>query len=678
MFENFPYTDMHQLNLDWIIKIAKDFLDQYTSIQQLISDGETSLENLTESGLAQLTTKANDLEALLQEWYNTHSSDIADQLADALQDLEAWYTEHSTYLDSILATNETAFQTYANQKAAETIATIPDDYTTLSNSVINLATELWWAINFIEDIGLRESINYNLFNNTSMVTGALADTGEIQTAGTYANYVTTDYIRINPSTAYTVSTVRQRDSGRSGGRKFILTYDKEMKPITASYVNQTGLEVSITSASTAYFVRVSIPNDENGQLNQGGASLIYIPYVQQIHLKNSVVLNPAMAAEIEDKYGIFYSKSKNIISTENSRMGFLLEDGSTSLQGSYNQYFTTTFLRIEPETEYIFDCFRRSDMGSSTGRRVIMCYDQYFQPITSSYMNVAEQSPHYTTPAGAKFFRATAASDEFAQLRLATAEYGYTAYSKGAKFNELFGLNDTMTAEVENIIDHGTGRFIDKKILNLGDSIATDNLGARSYSYQFAQKTGAILSNDYAENGSTLSLTADQGTRGCILTQAQNAIYGYPNADYDIIMIDGGTNDDNQNRTLGQITSTNGIYTDGDYSTTFDTTTIIGALETIFKILRNQYPNAIIVFVIPHPNEHNTSTYNNIMNTIRDTCAKWSIAVLDMMKDGELNARLPVMRNLFTDQNGTHPNTDGIAKFYVPKMIAKLSEYFTN
>ena len=87
MFENFPYTDMHNLNLDWIIKIAKDFLDQYTHIQQLISDGETSLQTLTTEGLQQLQDKADALEELLNEWYNTHSNDIADQLANALEDI---------------------------------------------------------------------------------------------------------------------------------------------------------------------------------------------------------------------------------------------------------------------------------------------------------------------------------------------------------------------------------------------------------------------------------------------------------------------------------------------------------------------------------------------------------------------------------------------------------------
>lgn len=149
MFENFPYTDMHNLNLDWIIKIAKDFLDQYTHIQQLISDGEESLRDLTEqgeesltslteTGLEQLANKATEIENLLNEWYSTHSADIANQLATSLASLNAWYNTHITQLDTALANALTDFATRAEIIARETIETIPADYTALSNQVLML------------------------------------------------------------------------------------------------------------------------------------------------------------------------------------------------------------------------------------------------------------------------------------------------------------------------------------------------------------------------------------------------------------------------------------------------------------------------------------------------------------------------------------------------------------
>ena len=114
MFDNFPYTDMHQLNLDWIIKIAKDFLDQYTHIQELITNGIADIDSTTQTGLESLQEKAEQLETLLQEWYNTHSEDIADELADAID----------------------AFRTQAQAIGADVIASIPADYSTLATNAL--------------------------------------------------------------------------------------------------------------------------------------------------------------------------------------------------------------------------------------------------------------------------------------------------------------------------------------------------------------------------------------------------------------------------------------------------------------------------------------------------------------------------------------------------------------
>ena len=119
MFEQFPYADLQQLNLDWIIKIAKDFLDQYTSIQQIINNGLTALDEKTAQGIADLDVKAEEIENLLNAWYTEHSEDIANALSNALLEL-------STELTNTIQ----AFNTAADEKAAQTIASIPSDYTT--------------------------------------------------------------------------------------------------------------------------------------------------------------------------------------------------------------------------------------------------------------------------------------------------------------------------------------------------------------------------------------------------------------------------------------------------------------------------------------------------------------------------------------------------------------------
>ena len=122
--EGFPYSNFHDLNMDWIIKIAKDFLDQYTTIQQTITEGLEGISTETAEALETLNNKATEIEGLLNAWYNTHSEDIANQLAEALSTLQNTLTQTIN-----------SFSTSASQIAQETIASIPVDYTALYNQV---------------------------------------------------------------------------------------------------------------------------------------------------------------------------------------------------------------------------------------------------------------------------------------------------------------------------------------------------------------------------------------------------------------------------------------------------------------------------------------------------------------------------------------------------------------
>ena len=111
--EGFPYTNFHDLNMDWIVKIAKDFLDQYSHIQETITEG-----------LEGLDSKAQELEELLQQWYDTHSEDIANELANALASIG------TTFEDGMRE-----FDVHADEKTAKSIASIPGTYNALNSEV---------------------------------------------------------------------------------------------------------------------------------------------------------------------------------------------------------------------------------------------------------------------------------------------------------------------------------------------------------------------------------------------------------------------------------------------------------------------------------------------------------------------------------------------------------------
>lgn len=112
-----PYSNMHGMNLDWVIQIAKDFLDQYTHIQDIIETGISDIDSETTGKLAELDEKAEQINQQLDAWYETHSEDIAIALANSVQEAIA------------------AFNNAATTRANEVIETIPADYTELSDRV---------------------------------------------------------------------------------------------------------------------------------------------------------------------------------------------------------------------------------------------------------------------------------------------------------------------------------------------------------------------------------------------------------------------------------------------------------------------------------------------------------------------------------------------------------------
>lgn len=230
MFDNFPYTDMHQLNLDWIIKIAKDFLDQYTSLQQMIADGEQSLTDLTQDGLNDLQEKADTLQGLLDAWYTEHSTDIANQLADALADLNAWYTTHEHYLDNILLENIAEFE----QRVSTIAAAIPEDYSLLSQYVYSI---------------IYKTPNLVNKNAEGVITNGYVDeNGDAHVeSGTYQS----DYIPVEANEKYTSSYTNA----------FVLWYDSNKDFVSKTNTSDFQQDGYVTAPATASFGRFIVSGD---------------------------------------------------------------------------------------------------------------------------------------------------------------------------------------------------------------------------------------------------------------------------------------------------------------------------------------------------------------------------------------------------------------------------------
>ncbi|MBQ1294114.1 MAG: hypothetical protein IIY21_08755, partial [Clostridiales bacterium] len=165
--ENFPYANQHDMNMDWVIKIAKDFLDKYSTLEQTLDEGQETLANL-----------ATQLEGQLNQWYETHSDDIANQLTQSLAQINTALTN---------ATN--SFNTSAEQKGLAVIASIPSEYTELTKEVESNGLTLL-PVNHVKNVDYTDGA-YRYYNS-----------GEIRSND---NYRYTDYIVVIPDSIYKIT-----------------------------------------------------------------------------------------------------------------------------------------------------------------------------------------------------------------------------------------------------------------------------------------------------------------------------------------------------------------------------------------------------------------------------------------------------------------------------------------
>ena len=231
----------------------------------------------------------------------------------------------------------------------------------------------------------------------------------------------------------------------------------------------------------------------------------------------------------------------------------------------------------------------------------------------------------------------------------------------------------------------------DKRVAFLGDSItqgAAASSQAQTYHGVFCSLYGAIdrTAEVYAEKGSSSNnLLGMNGT--CIAANTKNGLgstrfvtraTAENFADSKLIVVFGGTNDLSYDRKpIGELFVKETIAASGNMGTQrltkpTDTETFAGALHELITTIQNVAPKVPIVFMTPMKRDHNSAqnpdylTCNangdfmiDYVNAIKEICAFYSIPVLDMYSNSQLNPLAPGWSSLFGD--GLHPNNEGHA-----------------
>ena len=130
---------------------------------------------------------------------------------------------------------------------------------------------------------------------------------------------------------------------------------------------------------------------------------------------------------------------------------------------------------------------------------------------------------------------------------------------------------------------------------------------------------------------------------------------------YDIILLQGGTNDAWDSVPVGKLT-------DGFDAGSYDLSTFAGGLEATISFAKEHFPDAWIAynitFRLPLATQGRMSDMSDYVRLIQEACDKWGIPYLDMYNDDELNELLEVGKSTKYLSEHIHPNSQAYDLLY--------------
>lgn len=216
------------------------------------------------------------------------------------------------------------------------------------------------------------------------------------------------------------------------------------------------------------------------------------------------------------------------------------------------------------------------------------------------------------------------------------------------------------TASSDKATSEKTKELEGKKLCFLGSSVTYGAAsGGWSMCEYLSEEYGCIV-NKWAESGTTL--VKEKEFDQSYVSRLDFSKIILEEVDHFICQL--STNDATHKKPIGKISDAKDIAS-------FDTTTIIGAIEYIVATVQQEWGCHISFYTNSYfESEH----YKSMVESLYQVQEKWGIGILDLYNDTEFNDITEKLYQKYMS-DPIHPTKDGYKKWYGPKFVEHLLKY---
>lgn len=264
------------------------------------------------------------------------------------------------------------------------------------------------------------------------------------------------------------------------------------------------------------------------------------------------------------------------------------------------------------------------------------------------------------------------------ELRTKNRTYNITDIYLGLENTECndFSYIDSKLSNIVNEIGsvkNNVEKLKDKSLYLDGDSITFGAGYEGGYGKILSDKYGCINTNNAISGGTLASGTtySNGAPRHYIAESVVNSV----DKQYDYMILSGGFNDYGNNVPIGTLSDAKFCFTNP-----VTTDNVIGALETMFRHILQNFPTTKLYFLITHKANRCTTQLNSIgktmqdyVNAIKSVCERYSIPVINVWEESRMITAYDNIATTYTnDADRVHPNQLGYNKFYLPVIEKEL------